>query len=129
MKAKLWLWFFLLLLLLGGVGFTGVRYYSYIFAREVKGQIVGIDRLTQPETVFNNSGQQTPASQLFSFAVAIKDDKGEIVTASSEDRQWGVVEKGMCAEAKFYPYPPWNLEKAGTYHGARLIKLFECPKK
>lgn len=116
------------LLFIIGVAFVGIEYYSYIFARTVKGRISAIDRLTQPNAIIN-SGTPIPASQVFSFAVAIKNDQGEIVTASSEDRQWGVAEKGQCAEAKFFPYPPWHLEKSGTYFGARLLRLFDCSGK
>lgn len=63
--------------------------------------------------------------------MAIKDEtSGEIFTASSEDRQWAAVQgEGLCAEAKFFPYPPWQLDKAGTYHGARLLKLWNCSEK
>ncbi len=88
--------------------------------------MIGIDRVTQPTSIIGSS--QIPDSQLFSFAVAIKVPSGEIFTASSEDRQWAVVEKGQCAEVKFFPYPPWQLDKSGTYFGARLLKLFACPK-
>jgi hypothetical protein len=63
---------------------------------------------------------------MFSFAIAIRDQKGTIHTASAEDRQWAVVEKGQCVEAKFFPYPPWNLDKSGTFFGARLLKLYDC---
>lgn len=94
----------------------------------MKGRVVAIDRVTQPNAVIS-SGAQIPAAQVFSFAVAIRDADGEIVTASSEDRQWAVVEKDQCAEAKYFPYPPWELEKAGTYFGARLLKLYDCPSQ
>jgi hypothetical protein len=107
------------------VSSVSIRFYSYVFARHITGKIVAIDRVTQPSAIMS-SGSPIPASQIFSFAVAIQDKAGEIVTASSEDRQWAVVEKGQCAEAKFFPYPFWQLDKAGTYFGARLLKLYEC---
>ncbi len=125
MKKK-YLFYLVGLLLLVGIGYTAVRYYSYVFARDVKGQVIGIDRVTQPDTVIG--GRTLPAAQLYSFAIAIKNDKGEIITASSEDRQWAVVEKGQCVEAKYFPYPPWQFDKGGTYFGARLLKLYDCPK-
>ena len=76
-------------------------------------------------TILNGSG--TPPAEIFSYAVAIKDSKtGEIFTASSEDRRWAVVHKDQCVEAKFLPYPPWNLSRSGAYFGARLIRLFDC---
>jgi hypothetical protein len=73
-----------------------------------------------------NQPASVPANQIFSYAVAIRDSRGEIHTASTEDRQWAVAQKGQCVEAKYFPYPPWQLDKAGTYHSARLLRLYEC---
>ncbi len=116
-----------LLILLGIVGgFVVFKWYPYVFTKTVTGEIVGVERVNTNETIIMG-GANVPASQIFSFAVAIKDGTGETHTASSEDRQWAVVEKGKCAEAKFLPYPPWELQKWGTYFGARLIRLFDCP--
>lgn len=112
------------ILLLVVAGFVSIRYYGYVFAKTVRGEIANVERVNQ-QTIIANAG--VPTSQLFSFAVSIKDTEGEFHTSSSEDRQWAVVKSGQCAEAKFYPYPPWQLDKSGTYHGARLIRLFECP--
>ncbi len=99
-------------------------YYSYIFAKTVNGEIIGVERVTEPTAII--AGNLTP-QQMYSFAVAIRDkETGTIFTASSEDRQWAVAKKGFCANAKFYPYPPWNLEKSGTYFRARLIELQDC---
>lgn len=89
---------------------------------------MAIDRVTQPSTIIAGSNA-LPPSQVFSFAIAIRDLKGDIVTASSEDRQWAVVDKGQCVQARYFPYPPWELDKAGTYNGARLIKIYDCPNK
>jgi len=114
-----------IVLFLAGI-FVSIQYYSYVFARHVTGEVVAIDRVTQPTTIIGGSGQ-LPSSQVFSFAIAVKDLRGEIVTASSEDRQWAVVEKGQCVDAKYFPYPPWELDKAGTYYNARLLRLFDCP--
>jgi len=117
-----------LILILAGAGFLTVRFYPYIFSKDVNGEIVKVERVSQNEAIITN-GQNIPASQMFSFAVAIRDEKGEIFTASSEDRQWAVAQTGQCVEAKFYPYAPWELDKSGTYHGARLLKLSDCAKK
>jgi hypothetical protein len=108
------------------VGFILINYYSYIFAKTVKGEIVEVERVTDPTTIV---GSQMTPGQLYSFAVAIRADDGEIFTASSEDRQWAVAKKGFCAVAKFYPYPFWQLDSAGTYHNARLIELRDCKRK
>ena len=115
----------LLVVILAGV--ITVQYYTYLFAKEVTGEILKVERVNQQEMVIT-SGAAVPASQLFSFAVSIKDGAGEIHTASTEDRQWAVAQPGQCVEAKYFPYPPWNLDKTGTYHSARLIRLFECKK-
>lgn len=123
MKSKLIL--LILLLLTLGTGALIFQYYSFVFAHHIKGEVIGIDRVTQPTTIIG-PGSQIPPSQVFSFAIAIKDKKGEIFTSSSEDRQWAIVEKGQCVEAKFFPYAPWQFEKAGTYYGARLLKIFPC---
>lgn len=105
-----------------------VRFYSYVFAKTIRGEIVRVERVIDPNAVMVLGGT-APNPQMYSFAIAIKDDKGEFHTASTEDRQWAVVEKGQCAEARFFPYPPWNLAKANTYYGARLERLFDCDKK
>ncbi len=102
------------------------RYYSYIFVKTVTGEIVSVERVTEAAALLSTVDRIDPA-QLYSYAVAIRDGKNEIVTASAVDRQWAVAQKGQCAEAKFYPYPPWNLDKGGTYYNARLMRLFDCP--
>lgn len=104
--------------------FVYVQYYSFLFSRSVSGEVVDVVRVTEPQAIVGTLS----APQLFSFAIAIKEPSGEIVTSSSEDRQWAVVRQGMCVEAVYYPYPPWNLSKAGTFYNARLIKLMECAK-
>ena len=110
------------------VALSGVivfNYYSFLFAKVVVGEVIKVERVNTAEAILMGS-RNVPEQQLFSFAVAIKDSKGEIHVASSEDRQWAVVQAGHCVEARFFPYEPWQLEKAGTYHGARLERLFDC---
>ena len=87
------------ILVVAVIGYGFVQYYSFIFAKEVEGEVVGVERISEKVGVL---GMATD-SQLFSFAVAVKDGKGEIFSASSEDRQWAVVAKGQCVRAKFYP--------------------------
>ncbi|MES2964136.1 MAG: hypothetical protein V4760_09625 [Bdellovibrionota bacterium] len=102
--------------------------YSFVFAKSVEGRIIGVDRVTQPAAVIT-SGQMSSAA-MFSFAVAIEDEESKkVFTASSEDRQWGVAQHCGRARAKFYPYPPWDLEKAGTFYNARLIELYDCKQQ
>jgi hypothetical protein len=102
--------------------------YSFVFAKTVEGRIIGVDRVTQPAAVIT-SGQMSSAA-MFSFAVAIEDaESKKVFTASSEDRQWGVAQHCARARAKFYPYPPWDLEKSGTYYNARLVELYDCKQQ
>lgn len=117
-------------LVLVGVGSIFVKYYSFIFSRRVVGTIEKIERVQLNVALMQTTGAPGDKlnSDLFSFAVAIKEASGEIVTASAEDRQWAVAQQGQCAEAVYYPYPPWRFDKANTYFGARLEKLTECVK-
>lgn len=115
-----------LVLLLIGAGFVMVKYYSYVFSKVIVGEVQAVERVTQTTAMVGDVSKLTEA-QLYSFAVAIISRKdGEIYTASSEDRQWAVVQKGQCAEVRIYPSPPWALDKAGTYFNARLLKLYAC---
>ncbi|UOF01870.1 hypothetical protein [Bdellovibrio reynosensis] len=102
--------------------------YSIIFSKTVIGEITGVERIEVPVALVTRSDSNiTP--KMFSFAVGIRDEKtGEIYTSSTEDRQWAVAKAGQCAEAVYLPYPPWDFEKKGTFHGARLIRLFDCKK-
>jgi hypothetical protein len=103
---------------------VGIRFYSYIFAKTVQGKVLRVERVNTAEAII--ASKTVPAAQLFSFSLAIQDERGEIHTASTEDRQWAVVAEGQCVDAKFFPYPPWKLDKAGTYFGARLERLYQC---
>ncbi|OYZ22162.1 MAG: hypothetical protein B7Y39_08215 [Bdellovibrio sp. 28-41-41] len=99
-------------------------YYSYFHSRTVIGPVSGVKQLLENTAIL--AGTQDPSSKIYSFAVGVKDNKTqEIVTGSSEDRQWGVVKDGQCVEAVFFPYPPWNLQKAGTYFNVRVHKLYD----
>jgi hypothetical protein len=114
-------------LLLAGFGFVSIKFYSFVFARKVRGEVMRVERVNTAEAIITSGG--AVPSQIFSFAVAIRDEKGEIYTASSEDRQWSLIEKGQCVVAKIFPYPPWQLDKGNTYFGARLERIFECGSK
>jgi len=118
----------LLALVIAVTGFVAIKYYSYVFSKKVSGEIIGIERVNEATAILGGNSA-IPSSQLFSFAIAIRTVDGEIMTASSEDRQWAVAHKGQCVEASYYPYAPWNLQKAGTYFGARLLRLYDCPEK
>lgn len=115
-----------LFLFLGLSTYILVSFYPYIFSRKVEGVITAVERVTPPMAILTNPGQAATA-QIFSFAVGVKDLKtGEIVTGSTEDRQWAVARPGQCAEAEFFPYPPWEFPKWGTYYNVRLLMLRDC---
>jgi hypothetical protein len=123
MKKTLWLTITVLFLLLFLVGVFA--FYPYIFDKNVYGEMLSVEKVG-PQTVISDNAKQA-SSLAFSYAIAIKEQKtGEIFTASSEDRQFAAISKGYCARVRLYPYPPWNMAKAGTYHDARLLKMSEC---
>lgn len=109
------------------LGWGFVEGYSYIFAKTIEGKIEKVERVQINVALMQNSaadGKLNP--ELYSFAVAIKSADGRIWTASAEDRQWASMKEGTCVTAKFFPYPPWRLDKSGTYFGARLLDAKEC---
>lgn len=107
-------------------GFILFNYYSFIFAKSVKGRVMKVERVLEAGTIIATRSQ-LPNTEIFSFALSIRDESGEIVTASSEDRQWAVVTEEQCVKAKFFRYPPWDLTKGGTFFGARLLSIYDCP--
>ncbi len=114
----------LIVLVLVAAAFIFFNYYQYIFAKTVDGEIVGVERVTEPTTVIG--GTMTP-QMMYSFAIAVREETtGKIFTASTEDRKWAVAKKGYCARVILYPYPPWQLGKSGEYFGARLEELRDC---
>ncbi len=120
---------FALFLLLAIAGTIVVIFYPYIFSKRVRGEIVNVQRVAPAEAIIGTGGKGVN-NDFFSFAIAVRDEKSqEIFTASSDDRQWAVAETGKCVETKIFPYPPWNLGAGGTYHNARLIKLYDCPTR
>ncbi len=120
--------FVLVLFVVVGLLWIVLANYSVIFSKTVIGEITGVERVEIPVALVSRADSDI-TSKVFSFAIGIKDIKsGDIYTASSEDRQWAVAQPGQCAEAVFLPYPPWEFTKKGTYFGARLVRLYECPK-
>lgn len=113
-----------LLLVVVGLGIIFVQYYHVIFAKTVIGRIENVARVTELTAIIGS--RPIPENQIYSFSVSIKQPDGELLTATTEDRQWAVAKSGLCAKAKYFPYPPWNLDKAGTYHSARLEALVDC---
>ena len=122
---------FFVLLILAAPIWGLFRYYSYIFSKNIHGKIEKVERIDINVALMQSVGVPTSrlSPALFSFAVAIKNSSGEIYTSSAQDRQWAVAKEGQCVEAKFYPYPFWDLEKAGTFFNARLLRLYECSQE
>jgi len=128
---KLFIYTVLILILVVGVyaifnfsGYGQINFYSFIFSRDVEGVVENVERVAPGMAIVGNG--PVDKKDLFSFAVGIKDKAGEIITGTSEDRQWAIVQRGQCAKAKFFPYPPWDLDKSGTYYNVRLLRLYEC---
>lgn len=115
------LWILLLIVVLGGAAWFTVVQYGFVFRKEISGVVVDVKQITSPMVMGSNV---SPAA--FSYAVAIRQKDGAIITSSAQDRQWAVVAPGMCVDATVDPYPPWNLNKEGTYYNARLIQQMDC---
>lgn len=128
--AKRWMMILFGVALLIFLGSVFVNNYSYIFSRRVVGHVVEVKQIDTNIALMQVSGanpnDRINPGMYSAYAVAIKEASGEIVTASAEDRQWAVAKPGNCAEAVYYPYPPWKFDKANTYFGARLEKLTDC---
>lgn len=118
--------FFIVVFLLG-VGAVLFFGYPYIFSRVITGEVVGAKHVLESMAVITTPDAQSQVpNKVFSFAIAIRDHKSsEIITGSTEDRQWAAVKEGQCARAEFFPYPPWQLNRAGTYFGVRLLSLYD----
>lgn len=119
--------FLFLFLIVVAACFVVINWYPYIFAKTVVGEVVDVKRVDLNVALMQASPTQNVTPELYRYAVAIRQEgTGEIYTASSEDTRWAVAAPGQCAEAKFFPYPFWNMEKGGTYYGARQLRLFDC---
>ncbi len=112
-----------LLLFLGAGGYFFYNYYYWIFAKTVKGKILDVQRVTNPTAIINSNVSE---AQIHSYSVLIEGEDGKLYTASSEDRQWQVAGKGYCVTTKLYRYPPWNLNKGGTFFNARIEEMSRC---
>jgi len=73
-------------------------------------------------------GNRTSSAMMFSSAVAMQLPSGEIMTFSTEDRQFGAVAKGDQIRVMVSKYPPWEFTKAGTYYNGRLLGIISKAK-
>lgn len=119
---------FVVLIAIVIIAFSFFEFYPYIFSKTIVGKIDKVERIQVNVSLMQNEGNNNNkiSPELFSFAVAIRTPDGSVHTASAEDRQWAAVSEGLCVTAKFFPYPPWKLEKSGTYYGARLLESHVC---
>ena len=94
------------LLVVVGLAFVLVNFWSYIFSRTVVGRIDNVARVTGVTAMIGT--RQLTDGQLHMFSVSIRQPNGEMVTAISEDGQWAIARNGLCVKAKYYPHPPWD---------------------
>lgn len=119
----------LLIVLVALVVFVLITQWSWVFSKTVEGKLEGVDKVVMPIAVISGSRTGGQSQDAFSFAVAIRTPDGKIITTSSEDQQWSVVKPGICVRATLFPYPPWDLQKGGTYFNARLKEQYDCPNQ
>lgn len=122
-QLKSFMWILLTVVLVVGGGSFLMANYSWVFSKRVKGKIIAVKRVTEPTAILS---AKVTAEQLHSYSVLIQSAEGELHQSSSEDRQWEVAAAGYCVEALFYRYPFWDLDRAGTFFNARLLKLSMC---
>jgi hypothetical protein len=95
-----------------------------LFRKNCLGKVTGISNLNGQVPTVLGKGGNVFSSAAFSFAVEM-DIGNEIINFSSEDRQFATIEKGDSLSVAIFKYPPWEFDKAGTYHGGRLLKKFK----
>jgi hypothetical protein len=95
-----------------GIGILVYHYYSYIFSRVVDGRVMDVKRIN---------------SEVEGFVVSMRSGNSQdILTARTDDPRWALVNPGQCAQAKFFPHPPWNLSDSGTFFRATLLLIKDC---
>lgn len=112
--------------LLSGTG-GGVGLYGYIKAKDVSGRLESVTS-AMPDGAIVGSG----LAPVFQASVLLKQPDGSLLSFSTDDRQWasliGEKAKGKCVDVRIFPYAPWKLSKAGTFHGGRILVVKECGK-
>jgi prepilin-type N-terminal cleavage/methylation domain-containing protein len=97
----------------------GVSSVSYSLASQktYTGTVVNITGLSPTAIITNRQAK----SMAFSFAVEMQ-TMNDLIYFSSEDRKFGIVNKGDNIEVMVRKYPPWEFEQAGGLYNGRLIK-------
>ena len=105
------------IVVVGGGSYLVYQKYGLLFAKSIDGQIVAL------ETIQNFERRHPDDS---GYAVGVQNAAGEIFAAKSLGEEWRIAHKGQCIRAKFFPYPPWDLQNRGTYWGVRVLNLKNC---
>ena len=112
--------------LLSGTG-GGVGLYGYMKSKDVSGQLESVTS-AMPDGAIVQSGE----APVFQASVLLIQPDGSLLLFSTDDRQWasliGEKAKGKCFDVRVFPYAPWQLSKAGTFHGGRILSVKECRK-
>lgn len=101
-----------------------IQHYSWIFAKNIRGEVIEIESSAIPSTPPANGSSETASTTVFTVLIEASD--GKMYTSTTTDEQWKVVRKGYCVQVLLYRYPPWDLERAGTFFNARLRQLYRC---
>jgi prepilin-type N-terminal cleavage/methylation domain-containing protein len=104
-------------------GCAGCGGSKVFFRKNCIGKVTNISNLSGQVTTIVGKNNVYPGAA-FSFAIEMSANN-EFVNFSSEDRQFATIEKGDSISVAFFKYPPWNMDKAGTYYGGRLLKKYK----
>lgn len=66
------------IVILIAIGIFVATNYSWVFAKKVSGEVIEIERITEPTAILGNRATE---EQLHSYAMAIRDSDGLIHTA------------------------------------------------
>lgn len=97
------------------------------FKKEYAGKVTKVNHFNNGQAVVTGvlgKGTGFSSAAMFSCAIEISADN-EFINFSSEDRQFGTIAEGDSIRVAIFKYAPWNLDKAGTYYGGRLIKKYK----
>jgi prepilin-type N-terminal cleavage/methylation domain-containing protein len=97
--------------------------YKFFSRKEFIGKVTACSNMSMSVVAGRSAGGGLP-SGTFSFAVDL-DIGNEVVTFSSEDRQFANVVKGDSVEVAVFRYAPWQWDKAGTYCNGRLLRKYK----
>jgi len=111
--------------ILAAIVLPSFNIYGFMYSEEYTGELQSVNSAIPNGGAVMMSGVN---SAIFSSAVMVKlKESGELLTFSTEDRQWatlvGEEHKGKCVTFRVFPYAPWNLSNAGTYHNGRLLSV------